>query len=192
MIDFIRGYIAKIGENFVVIDVAGVGYYIAISSNTAQEIGQAGEEAMILTRLLHREDSMELFGFATEPERQLYDALISVSGIGPKMAMSILSGIGAEEFVCAVANRDFKMLATIKGLGKKRAEKLCFELEGALDGIQVATSPRGGASVDAIDALVALGYSRAEAGQAVRDAAQIVGDSNADALIKTALSIIRK
>ncbi|MCK5833729.1 Holliday junction branch migration protein RuvA [bacterium] len=193
MIDFIRGFIARKGDNFVVIDVTGIGYYLSISKMTSDEIGQSGEEATLITRLLHREDTMELFGFANEEERFLYDALNSISGIGPRMALNILSGLGAEEFVFAVENKDLKLLSTIKGLGKKTAQKLCFELDGAFDKMAFHSSKKAGGAVrDAVSALVALGYNPLDANRGVREAVSLVGEKNIDAVIRTALEIIRK
>ncbi len=192
MIDFVEGYIAKIGANFVVIDVSGVGFYVKVSSLTTSNIGCEGESVRLLTRLIHKEDSMELYGFASESERSLYDALLSVGGIGPKMAMTILSGMAVDELVSAIVRKDYKTLASIKGLGKKRAEKLCFELEEKLAKIEIASGAEKSPVRDAADALIALGYSPLDANRGVREAREIIGEANADALIRMALEILRK
>ncbi len=193
MIDFLRGFIARKSENAVVIDVSGVGFLLFISSNTSGAIGELGEEAQIFTRLIHREDSIELFGFATDDERRLYDAFVSINGIGPKMAINILSGMELPELANAILNKDLKNLAKIKGLGVKRAEKICFELEDSIKCIGFSAFTRENSIVgDATSALVALGFNQIEAGRYVKEAAHIVGETNLDALLKTALELTKR
>ena len=191
MIDFINGVIARKGDGEVVVDVGGIGFRIAISAGSAEAIGQAGEEVRLLTWLLHKEDSMELFGFASEGERKLFGALLSVNGVGPRMALNILSGMPPEDLVSAIVRKDYGALTSIKGLGRKRAEKICFSLDGSLDDIDIDAGA-GGAVRDAVDALVALGFPGSDSSRAVREASNAAGESSADALIRMALDILRK
>jgi len=191
MIDFINGTIARKDDGEVVVDVGGIGFRIAISAGSAEAIGQAGEEVRLLTWLLHKEDSMELFGFASEGERKLFGALLSVNGVGPRMALNILSGMPPEELVSAIVRKDYGALTSIKGLGRKRAEKICFSLDGSLDDIDIDAGA-GGAVRDAVDALVALGFPGSDSSRAVREASNAAGESSADALIRMALDILRK
>ena len=193
MIEFINGILASKSPSEAVIDVRGVGFRIAIPAGTFDALGQPGEEVTLLTRLVHRDDAMELYGFATELERVLYDRLIRASGVGPKMAIKILSGMRTSDLIEAIRMRDYKMLTSIPGLGRKRAERLCVELADALKDIDIPIAPVGmTAAVDAIDALVALGFQRSDTAKAIREVVDELGDVSADELIRETLNRLNK
>jgi len=193
MIDFITGILVYKKPSKAVVDVNGVGYSFIIPISTFDELGQPGEQVTLLTHLVHRDDAMELYGFATELERELFDSLISVSGIGPRMAVKILSGMPAPQLAGAICTRDFKMLTSIPGVGRKKAEKLCIELEGTIANIHITEGviPESAAVSDAIDALVALGFSQRDAAEVIRKAKRDVGDVPAEDLIRVALALLR-
>jgi len=195
MIDFIRGILAGKSPSGVVIDINGIGFSLAVPLSTYDILVQPGEEISLLTRLIHRDDTMELFGFATEFERGLFDNLIGVSGIGPKMAIKILSGMHAPDIAIAIRSRDYKLLTSIPGLGKKTAERLCIELESAISELPMPVSTGGmesTGSADAIDALESLGFPRGQAADAVRKVSEKQGDIPAGDLVREALNILNR
>jgi len=193
MIEFITGILASKTPSEAVIDLHGVGFLLSISAGTFDTIGQPGEEVTLLTRLIHREDTMELYGFATELERKIFDLLLSASGIGAKMAIKILAGMPAPELVAAISARDYKMLTSIPGLGRKRAEKLCVELEAKMGSIHVTVAPvEGRPAADAVDVLETLGFPRADAREAVRKVSEELESAPADELIRAAINLLNR
>ncbi len=159
----------------LLIDVGGVGYEIEVPMSTFFELPEPGELVSVLTHLTIRDDAHILFGFATEGERSLFRNLIRVSGVGPKMALTILSGISAADFALYVRNRDATALTRLPGIGKKTAERLVVEMQdrlGEVDGLIPATGAPPGVAAspmnDAVSALIALGYKRADAGKMVK------------------------
>ncbi|HKB72131.1 MAG TPA: Holliday junction branch migration protein RuvA [Thermoanaerobaculia bacterium] len=152
----------------VVIDVSGVGYSVAISFQTYQELPDAGNSAALLIHTHVREDMLALFGFASEREKKLFEMLISVSGVGPKLALTLLSGIPADDLLGALAKGDARRLVSIPGIGKKTAERLTLELKEKAEKLFVP--PAGGPGVEARDvvsALVNFGYKKSEADRVV-------------------------
>ncbi len=129
MFNYIEGKVVDKGENFVVIDCNGIGYEIQVSSHTLNSITYVNEIAKIFTYLQVKEDGISLYGFISKEEKNMFLKLISVNGIGPKMAIGILSGISVNELISAIVRQDVKMLCTIKGLGKKTAERLLVDLK---------------------------------------------------------------
>ena len=193
MLDFIRGFLVRKSPSEVVVDVGGVGFVLQIPGTTYDSIGQPGEKVSLLAKLIHREDTMELYGFATEIERGMFDLLLGVSGIGPKMAIKILAGMGADEIAESIRSRDYKRLTTIPGLGRKKAEKICLELESKVGKLPLAKS--GGVSRklgDAVDALAALGYPRPRAAEIVREIAKETGEKKTEEIIRLALAKLAK
>lgn len=195
MISFLRGKLAKKNPTDLVIDVNGVGYALSIPLSTYEKLEQMSGEITILTYLHVREDILQLYGFATEAEREIFKLLISVSGIGPKMAQGILSGLSANEFKQAILDGNVIALTSISGVGKKTAERLIIELRDKLGKTEMTefssapTSKLLKARAEAVVALMSLGYSRSDAEQAVR----LVGnetegkDLSIEQLIKGAL-----
>jgi holliday junction DNA helicase RuvA len=197
MIAFLRGQLTEAIPTQVVIDVHGVGYRVLIPLSSFDRLPVPGQEVTLLTHLAVREDAHVLYGFFTQAERDLFRLLIdSVSGIGPKIALNVLSGMNVTAFRAAVAEGDVKALARIHGVGKKTAERIVVELKDKLGQTAVweAASSRHTLSVadqklnDAILALMALGYRQAEAHEAVRTAQTGLGaDVTVEVLVRTAL-----
>ena len=172
MIHRLRGILVEKDTEGVLLDVGGVGYRASASLGTLRALPSLGEECVIHTRMVVREDAMLLFGFAAPEERAAFDALTAVSKIGPKLALSILSALSPQEVAEAVGRGDIVKLASVPGLGKKTAERLVLELRGknlaAFDpGINGGNA--GGPYVEAREALTALGYSLEEAESALKE-----------------------
>jgi Holliday junction DNA helicase RuvA len=177
MIAFLRGKLIDVLPTQVVIEVNGTGYEVLIPLSSYDKLPQPGQEIKLLTHLVVREDAHLLYGFMTRPERDLFRLLIqTVSGIGPKMALNLLSGMSVAAFRGAVANGDFRALAQISGIGKKTAERIILEMKDKV-GIAAAweaASEKRGLSADeqkindAVLALMALGFKQLEAHDAVR------------------------
>jgi holliday junction DNA helicase RuvA len=174
MIYRLRGTLVEKDTEGVVVDVGGVGYRASTSLATLRALPSLGEECVIHTRLVVREDAMLLFGFAEREERAAFDVLTAVSKVGPKLAISILSSMSPQEVSEAVARGDVIKLSSVPGLGKKTAERLVLELRGkslaAFGPEPVATGGGGGGPyMEARDALAALGYRLEEAEKALND-----------------------
>lgn len=184
----IAGEFVHIDESFAVVDCGGVGYRLTVSRNTATALGTPGEgrRVKLFTYLQVREDDIELFGFADEAELAAFRLLISVSGVGPKAAMAILSLLNPDQLAIAVASEDTKAISRANGVGAKTAARVVLELKDKFGAIPVsgraggagmalgaiggtaAAAPTGGKLGEALDALSVLGYSRAEASEALR------------------------
>ena len=168
MISFLVGTIEDKQENSLLLDVGGVGFEMSISSNTFSALPMVGESVKVLTYMSVREDDISLYGFSSKEEKDLFIKLISVSGIGPKVAISILSGLTLNALSIAIANKDVKMLSKIKGLGAKTAERICVELKDKvsafplIDGNQADDYDESAVQM-ATDTLIALGISKSEA-----------------------------
>ncbi len=176
MIYRLRGILVEKDTEGVVVDVGGVGYRASASLGTLRALPSLGEECVIHTRMVVREDAMLLFGFAGREERSAFDALTAVSKVGPKLALSVLSTMTPPEVSEAVARGDVIKLASVPGLGKKTAERLVLELRGkdlaAFGPEPAATAANGGGGgpfMEARDALAALGYRIEEAEKALND-----------------------
>jgi holliday junction DNA helicase RuvA len=174
MIYRLRGTLVEKDTEGVVIDVGGVGYRSSASLATLRALPSLGEECVIHTRLVVREDAMLLFGFSEREERAAFDVLTAVSKVGPKLAISILSSMSPQEVSEAVARGDVIKLSSVPGLGKKTAERLVLELRGkslATFGPEPVAAGGGGGGpyMEARDALAALGYRLEEAEKALND-----------------------
>lgn len=176
MIYRLTGTLVEKDTEGVVIDVGGVGYRASASLGTLRALPSLGEECVIHTRMVVREDAMLLFGFSAREERAAFDALTAVSKVGPKLALSVLSTMTPPEVSEAVARGDVVKLASVPGLGKKTAERLVLELRGkdlASFGAEPALAGGGGGGggpfIEARDALAALGYNLDEAEKALND-----------------------
>lgn len=178
MIAFVKGVVATVTEETVVVDVNGIGYEL-YCSGSALRTAKAGERISLFTYLQVKEDGVTLFGFLSEHEKRLFLKLLSVSGVGPKSAVSVLVCMSADELVEAVATADAKRLSKVKGLGKKTAEKIILELHGKISAAEVMgasdepTQPTASAAKlskldeDAVATLQNLGFTRSESVQAV-------------------------
>ncbi len=179
MIASLRGKVQYKQPGTVILDVGGVGYEVITSSRTYDTLPPTGEEIFLLVHTHVREDAITLFGFGSGEEKELFLLLNSVSGVGPKLAMAILSGISAADLCQAIALKDIARLTGLSGVGKKTAQRLCMELgdkvgQLSIQGDEPGISPaapavaEGFAMQDAVSALVNLGYPRSTAWQAVR------------------------
>jgi len=199
VIAHLRGQILYKIPNYVVIECGGVGYELAISVTTYTAIGDVGAEARLHVHTHVREDAFLLFGFAEVTEKRLFEKLLTISGIGPKLAITVLSGISAERLVGAIRGGDHATLTRIPGIGKKTAERVVLELKDKLDDLAgyatggVSTTPSlGGTAEDVLSALVNLGYPRPIAQKAVESAAKdaaVSGDF--ERLFRAAMSAVR-
>ncbi len=172
MIHRLRGQLVEKDMEGVVIDVGGVGYRASTSAATLRALPSIGEECVLHTRMVVREDAMLLFGFADRGERAAFDSLTAVSKVGPKLALSILSAMGPQEVAEAIGRGDVVKLASVPGLGRKTAERLVLELRGknlAAFDPGIFGGDVGGPYVEAREALTALGYSMEEAEKALKE-----------------------
>jgi holliday junction DNA helicase RuvA len=190
MIHRLRGTLVEKDTEGVVLDVGGVGYRASASLATLRALPSLGEECVIHTRMVVREDAMLLFGFATKEERAAFDSLTAVSKVGPKLALAVLSSMAPAEIAEAVARGDVLKFASVPGLGKKSAERLVLELKGK-DVASLAPEPTvsgngggGGPYMEAREALTGLGYSLEEAENALNS---IAPQETAEKYIKEAL-----
>ncbi len=184
--------------NSVVVECGGVGYELAISVATFSELGGEGAEARLHVHTHVREDALALFGFAELQEKRLFEKLLTISGIGPKLAITVLSGISSERLVGAIRAGDHATLTKIPGIGKKTAERVVLELKDKLDDmagfVTEAGAPvsLGGVAEDVLSALVNLGYARPVAQKAVEMAAKdgaVAGDF--EKLFRASMAAVR-
>lgn len=195
MISFLRGEIVQKSPTEIVIDVNGVGYSVTIPLSTYEKLEKSEGKQTILTYMHVREDAMQLYGFATEDERELFRLLISISGIGPKMAQGILSGVNVHQLRIAIAEGNIGILTAISGVGKKTAERIIIELRDKLSKTEatlptvISSSKQLKIRSEALIALMSLGHSRATAEQALRTVLNETSNSNlpVEELIRLAL-----
>jgi Holliday junction DNA helicase RuvA len=193
MIHRLRGTLVEKDTEGVVLDLGGVGYRASASLATLRALPSLGEECVIHTRMVVREDAMLLFGFATKEERAAFDSLTAVSKVGPKLALAVLSSMAPAEIAEAVARGDVLKFASVPGLGRKSAERLVLELKGK-DVASFAPAPAvsgngggGGPYMEAREALTGLGYSLEEAEKALN---RISPQETVEKYIKEALRLI--
>ena len=201
MIAYVKGILEEITENNAVVDVGGIGYNIKISAGTMNLLPGLHKEVKLYTYTCVREDSFSLYGFLTKDELEIFRLLISVSGVGPKGALGILSVMSAQDLRFAVLAADSRILAKAPGIGKKTAERLILELrdkvsmEEALESVVPAgagteiADVQGAARNEAVEALVALGYGSAEALHAVSKVSG-VDENDTEAILKAALKLM--
>ncbi len=194
MIARLSGLLVERGADSLIIDVNGVGYRVAVSKLTADELPPEGEPLTVQIHTHVREDAISLFGFVDRAERDAFEALIGMTGMGPKAAISVLSGIDARELARAVVGEDLARLCLIPGIGKKKAERMVLELKDRM--LPLAQAPEGepvGGSLDDLrSALTNLGYKPTEADRAVAALRKkaLSGD-DLDALLPEALRLLR-
>ncbi|MBM3841181.1 MAG: Holliday junction branch migration protein RuvA [Verrucomicrobia bacterium] len=197
MIAFLHGKLVDVLPTQVTVDVNGVGYDVLIPLSSYDKLPAPGREVRILTHLAVREDAHVLYGFMTEEEREMFRMLINtVSGIGPKIALNVLSGMSVTAFRGAVANGDVKALSQISGVGKKTAERIVVELKDKVGAVGAweatsarrALSPQDQKVNDAVLALIALGYKQVEAHDAVRATLVLLGpEAGVEELVRASL-----
>ena len=199
MIAYLKGKVLTITSETAIVEVGGVGYELYCSGGAFRKI-TVGETVELYTYLQVKEDGITLFGFGAPKEKELFLKVISVSGVGPKMGIAILTGLSADEFTRAVATADVKRLSAVKGLGKKTAEKIVLELHGKISAAEVMSAgadpitsaiDRGEKSVsaqdeEAVSALMGLGFTKNESVNAVKRAKE-QGASTTEDIIRKAL-----
>ncbi len=169
MISFLIGNIEEKSEQSIILNCNNIGYELFCSTNTISTLPLIGEDCKIYTYLQVKEDGISLFGFSTIDEKELFNKLITVSGVGPKMAISILSGMNISDLIVSILKEDVNILSKIKGLGKKTAERICLELKDKLslvNGVLVEDNVvilNEDVINDACEALISLGVSKNEA-----------------------------
>jgi Holliday junction DNA helicase RuvA len=189
MIATIKGNVLSKGPEGVVVDVNGVGYHVHVPLRSLGDIPDAGKEVFFYTYTNVREDAIQLFGFLTEEERRLFVTLIGINGIGPKLGLTILSGMPVRRFIEAIHNEDMDVLTRIPGLGKKTSARLVLEMRGKLPSMEASRGLATNDSAindDAVSALVNLGYKKSDSQRAVRDAMER-GHSSIEDIIREAL-----
>jgi Holliday junction DNA helicase RuvA len=200
MIAHLRGRLFSKTPNQAVVECGGVGYDVSISVTTFTELPAEGAEVSLHVYTNVREDQIALFGFSAMQEKRLFERLISVSGIGPKLAITVLSGISSERLVGAIRGNDLAMLTKVPGIGKKTAERVVLELKDKLDELAVVfaasdstTVHLGSAGEDALSALVNLGYARPAAQKALETVVGKHPELTADfeGLFRAAMGAIR-
>ena len=201
MIAHLAGKLLEKQANTVIVDVGGVGYEVTIPLSTFYEIGEPGTDIELRIYTHVREDAIQLFGFKTTRERDLYLKLISVQGIGAKSGVTMLSGMSADEIVSAIRSNDLGRLTAIPGVGRKTAERLVIELRDKVGDLAAAAAASSMASDelpadavfdDALSALVNLGYQRAAAERALKKVTQEGADMSVQKLLRRSLQVLAK
>lgn len=195
MIAHLRGKLIVKHPGQAIVEAGGVGYDVTISIPTFSELPSIGSEVALHIHTHVREDALALFGFLRVEEKQLFEKLITVSGIGPKLAITILSGMPAPEMVAAIRANDHARLTKVPGVGKKTAERMCVELRDKLDAFGATASAASSVSAveeDVISALTNLGYQRVLAEKCVERAVASAGRENFDAIFRAALAGLSK
>jgi holliday junction DNA helicase RuvA len=195
MIAHLRGRILEKNPAHVVVEAAGVGYDVAISIPSFSRLPAEGAEVSLYIYTHVREDTLALYGFVRHDEKQLFERLIGVSGIGPKLAMTVLSGIVPDALVSALRGNDLAALTRIPGVGKKTAERMVLELRDKVEGLAAAPPAlaTGRMEDDVISALVNLGYQRFPAEQAAKQAAAKAGEgASFEQLFRQTMAMLQK
>jgi holliday junction DNA helicase RuvA len=192
MIGQLRGRLAEKRPNQVLVDVGGVGYLVQVPLSTYAALGELHTEVTLLVHTHVREDALALYGFVSAREKHFFEMLLSASGVGPTLALKILSGMNVEELVPAIRGSDLARLTRIPGVGRKTAERMVVELKDKLEAVAVetekpATSSPAGIEADVVSALVNLGYDGRAAETAVAEAKREAGAANFEKLLRGAL-----
>ncbi len=198
MIAYIRGRVLSVGAETVIVDVNGLGYELYCSGGALNKC-VAGEQVELYTYLQVKEDGISLFGFASLKEKEVFLKVLSVQGVGPKLGISVLTGLSVDDFTQAVLTADVKRLSAVKGLGKKTAEKIVLELHGAISAMEIMhasgetektlstpVATLTAEETEAVDALMGLGFTKAESMQAVKRAKD-AGAKSVEDVIRRAL-----
>ncbi len=193
MYDYLRGEIAEIAPTYAVVDCAGVGYYVNISLNTYTAIQNLREAKLFVYEAI-REDAYTLYGFRDKEEREMFELLISVSGVGPNTARMILSSLTVDDLMSVIASGNSGMLKSVKGIGAKTAQRIIVDLKDKVAGVggaaAVAETGSGEAYEEAVAALVMLGFTRAAVQKAVGKLLREQPTLKVEEIIKMALKIL--
>lgn len=196
MIASLRGRVAELTPGQCVLEAGGVGYLVSVSAFTAGALPAVGGEVFLRVRQVVREDALLLFGFSGAEELRLFDLLVSVSGVGPKLAMAVLSGLRPEALARAIHDESVASLVAIPGIGRRTAERLVVELRDRIENLPGSAPVREGGGVlprtermrDAVAALTRLGYTAAQAGEALRHVSGDLEDASLEDLVRRSLS----
>ncbi len=191
MIARLRGPLLEKTPEKVVLDINGVGYQAFISLPTYSSLPDVGAEVVLDIHTHVREDLIQLFGFSSKRERSIFERLLQISGIGPRLAMTILSGSSVDDLIASIKREDLARLTSIPGVGKKTGERIILELKDKLRDFIVDDEP-GGSEVDVISAMENLGYNRGLIEVAIKRALDGSGDPGFDELFKRTLQILTK
>lgn len=198
MIAFLKGFIEEKREGVVTLDVQGVGYRVEISAITQEQLESAGSEVKLLIYHHITDNDQRLFGFFSTDEKELFEKLITVKGVGPKSGLTILSGLPANQLIGAITGGDDKTLSRVPGIGKKTAQRIIVELKDKLTeyaestGVKATGTQEAGVTSEAISALESLGFKKREAEQAVVKALKEVDGDDASKVIKKALASLKQ
>ena len=199
MFAYFRGELVEASQDEAVVDVAGVGYRLLISSTTYHQLPEPGKQVAVLAHLHVKEDLMQLYGFFDEEERQLFRLLLSISGVGPKLALAILSGLQVREIQEAIVSNAPERLFEISGVGKKTAARIVLELRDRILKLHPPRRERPSSHVsdssvhdDAVSALVTLGFSRTVALKAVIESKANLENPQVEELVRESLLAVRK
>jgi Holliday junction DNA helicase RuvA len=197
MIASLRGVLTETAAGGCVVECGGVGYLVQVSAHTAESLPPRGREVSLRTRQVVREDSVQLFGFADADELKLFDLLISVSGVGPRLAIAVLSGLRPAALARAIREEQVGALVAIPGIGRKTAERLIVELRDKVETLpgperEAGVLPRSERFDDAVAALQRLGYTATQSQEAVRKAAAGGTDLSSEDLVKRSLASLSK
>jgi holliday junction DNA helicase RuvA len=192
MIGQLRGRLAEKRPNQVLVDVGGVGYLVLVPLSSYAALGELHTEVTLLIHTHVREDALALYGFVSSREKHFFELLLSASGVGPSLALKILSGMSVEELIPAIRGSDLARLTKIPGVGRKTAERMVVELKDKLESVALeagkpAPASPAGIEADVISALVNLGYEARAAEDAVREAKREAGAANLEKLLRAAL-----
>jgi holliday junction DNA helicase RuvA len=194
MIGQLRGSLADKRPNQVLVDVGGVGYLVAVPLSTYAALGDLHTEVTLLIHTHVREDALSLYGFLTSREKHFFEMLLSASGVGPSLALKILSGMNVDDLVPAIRTGDVARLTRIPGVGRKTAERMVVELKDKLEAVAVEEKPAAaspaGIEADVLSALMNLGYDGRAAESAVREAKCEAGANNFEKLLKASLQTL--
>lgn len=195
MIGWLRGNLLRKDTQTVLLDVHGVGYRVSIPLSTFYKLGEQGSDVELYVRTHVREDALQLYGFASTDEQGLFERLIGVSGVGPRVALAILSGIESVELITALRTSDVARLIRIPGVGKKTAERLVLELKDKMQAFAASDARSGPSSAgqleqDVVSALANLGYPRGEAERAARGALKTHAEARFEDLLRETLRLL--
>ncbi len=198
MIASLRGVLTEKAAGSCIVEAGGVGYLVSVSTHTAAALPGTGDDVFLRTRQIVREDALMLFGFADADELRLFDLLITVSGVGPKLALAVLSGLRSDALRRAIRDENLASLVAIPGIGRRTAERLVVELRDRIEA-PAAIAPREGGILpraerlrDAVAALTRLGYTAAQAEEVLRVVTGEAGELSLEDLVRRALSRLGK
>jgi holliday junction DNA helicase RuvA len=195
MIGLLRGRLLEKRPNQVILDVGGVGYLVAVPLSTFAALGELHGEVTLLVHTHVREDALALYGFLSQREKHLFELLLGASGVGPSLALKILSGMNVEELVPAIRTGDLARLTKIPGVGRKTAERMVVELKDKLEAVAIeqekpAPASPAGVEADVKSALINLGYDERTADSALAEAKREAGTASFEKLLRVTLTAL--